>query len=180
MLLWRRHPPHHRHEPEVHLQDTEVSAHLLYCQEQRSVVSVGRVVVGLSGGMHWGGGQTEEEGKLGRRADWGGGQTEEEGRLRTGESWANTVLIFLLVTSTPLPLPLPSPPPPSPLPSSPPPLHSPQVPWYVLVMMSLLAYRVHSIFVLRMFNDPVAMVILYASVNAMLYRRWTLASTLYR
>ena len=74
----------------------------------------------------------------------------------------------------------------SPLLSSPPlpspllPLPSCQVPWYVLVMMSLLAYRVHSIFVLRMFNDPVAMVILYASVNAMLYNQWTLASTLYR
>ena len=81
----------------------------------------------------------------------------------------SSLALFLL---TP---PLPSPPL---LSLSPPP--SPQVPWYVLVMMSLLAYRIHSIFVLRMFNDPVAMVILYASVNAMLYRRWTLASTLYR
>ena len=75
-------------------------------------------------------------------------------------------------SSSPPPSPLHLPPPP------PPPL--PQVPWYILAMMSLLAYRVHSIFVLRMFNDPVAMVILYASVNAMLYNKWTLASTLYR
>ena len=69
---------------------------------------------------------------------------------------------------------------PSPSPSPPPSPPLPQVPWYILAMMSLLAYRVHSIFVLRMFNDPVAMVILYASVNAMLYNKWTLACTLYR
>jgi len=46
--------------------------------------------------------------------------------------------------------------------------------------MCLLSHRIHSIYVLRLFNDPVAMIFLYAAVNAMLYDSWLLAAILYR
>nr|XP_032818026.1 dol-P-Man:Man(5)GlcNAc(2)-PP-Dol alpha-1,3-mannosyltransferase [Petromyzon marinus] len=49
-----------------------------------------------------------------------------------------------------------------------------RVPPYALFFMCCASYRVHSIFVLRLFNDPVAMAILFASVNLLLDRRWTL------
>jgi alpha-1,3-mannosyltransferase len=54
-----------------------------------------------------------------------------------------------------------------------------KVPWFALAMMSVLAYRVHSIFVLRMFNDAVAMAIAYAAMNAFVYNHWTLGCILY-
>ena len=46
--------------------------------------------------------------------------------------------------------------------------------------MCLLAYRIHSIFVLRLFNDPIAMTFLYISIVFLLRRQWTLACILYR
>ncbi|XP_011690238.1 PREDICTED: lethal(2)neighbour of Tid protein [Wasmannia auropunctata] len=54
-----------------------------------------------------------------------------------------------------------------------------KVPPYVPILMCCTSYRVHSIFVLRLFNDPVAMVLLYASINAFLDNRWYLGSALY-
>jgi alpha-1,3-mannosyltransferase len=42
------------------------------------------------------------------------------------------------------------------------------------VLLSAFSYRVHSIFVLRLFNDPIAMLFFYASVNLFLTKRWTL------
>ncbi|XP_072749503.1 lethal(2)neighbour of tid protein [Anoplolepis gracilipes] len=53
------------------------------------------------------------------------------------------------------------------------------VPPYVLILMCCTSYRIHSIFVLRLFNDPIAMLLLYASVNAFLDNRWYLGSVLY-
>lgn len=46
--------------------------------------------------------------------------------------------------------------------------------------MSFTSYRIHSVFVLRLFNDPVAMVFLYAAVVAALKDRWWLTCALYR
>ena len=46
--------------------------------------------------------------------------------------------------------------------------------------MCLLAYRIHSIFVLRLFNDPIAMTFLYISIAFLLRRQWAVACILYR
>lgn len=55
-----------------------------------------------------------------------------------------------------------------------------QLPPYMLMFLSLIAYRVHSIFVLRMFNDPVAVCIMYLSINLLLDHHWKLACICYR
>lgn len=54
-----------------------------------------------------------------------------------------------------------------------------KVPPYILIIMCCTSYRVHSIFTLRLFNDPIAMVFLFASLNAFLDDRWYLGSILY-
>ena len=55
-----------------------------------------------------------------------------------------------------------------------------RVPPIALLLMSLTSHRIHSIFVLRLFNDPIAMLFLYASVMAFTSRHWTLGSILFR
>ncbi|XP_026669299.1 lethal(2)neighbour of Tid protein [Ceratina calcarata] len=54
-----------------------------------------------------------------------------------------------------------------------------KVPPYVLIIMCCTSYRIHSIFILRLFNDPIAMVLLFASLNAFLDNQWYLGSILY-
>lgn len=54
-----------------------------------------------------------------------------------------------------------------------------KVPPYSLVLATLTSYRIHSIYVLRLFNDPIAMLLLYASLNLFISSRWTLGSVLY-
>ncbi|UJR25265.1 hypothetical protein I4U23_006617 [Adineta vaga] len=54
-----------------------------------------------------------------------------------------------------------------------------KVPPYAYIFMCLLAYRIHSIFVLRLFNDPIAMTFLYISIVFLLRRQWTLGCILY-
>lgn len=51
-----------------------------------------------------------------------------------------------------------------------------KVPPYVLVISAFTSYRIHSIYVLRLFNDPVAILFLYASLNLFMDRRWTWGS----
>ncbi|XP_053166309.1 dol-P-Man:Man(5)GlcNAc(2)-PP-Dol alpha-1,3-mannosyltransferase isoform X3 [Hemicordylus capensis] len=47
-----------------------------------------------------------------------------------------------------------------------------KVPPYVFFFMCCASYRIHSIFILRLFNDPVAMAILFLAVNLFLEDRW--------
>lgn len=54
-----------------------------------------------------------------------------------------------------------------------------KVPPYALLIICCTSYRIHSIFVLRLFNDPVAMLIFYASLNAFIDSNWYAGSILY-
>ncbi|KAM3966781.1 alg3, alpha-1,3- mannosyltransferase [Aphomia sociella] len=54
-----------------------------------------------------------------------------------------------------------------------------KVPPYVLVITILTSYRIHSIYVLRLFNDPIAVLLLYISLNFFLDGKWYLGSIFY-
>ncbi|CAG7827215.1 unnamed protein product, partial [Allacma fusca] len=51
-----------------------------------------------------------------------------------------------------------------------------KVPPYALLFLTFSSYRIHSIFVLRLFNDPIAIILAYVAINAFLDGRWTLGS----
>ncbi|GAB6019313.1 Lethal(2)neighbour of tid protein [Chamberlinius hualienensis] len=55
-------------------------------------------------------------------------------------------------------------------------LKSKTIPPYALVFMCCTSYRIHSIFVLRLFNDPVAIFLLYLAINFYISNRWYLGS----
>ena len=55
-----------------------------------------------------------------------------------------------------------------------------QVPPYVFVFMCCASYRIHSIYVLRMFNDPVAMVFLFIAINYFIDDSWAQGCFFYR
>lgn len=54
-----------------------------------------------------------------------------------------------------------------------------KVPPYVLVITILTSYRIHSIHVLRLFNDPIAVLLLYVALNFFMESRWNLGSVFY-
>lgn len=54
-----------------------------------------------------------------------------------------------------------------------------KVPPYALVFMCFTSYRIHSIYVLRLFNDPVAIFFFFMAVNCFVEDRWTLGCVLF-
>ncbi|CAH1643367.1 unnamed protein product [Spodoptera littoralis] len=54
-----------------------------------------------------------------------------------------------------------------------------KVPPYVLVITILTSYRIHSIYVLRLFNDPIAVLFLYVALNFFVDSKWYLGSIFY-
>lgn len=54
-----------------------------------------------------------------------------------------------------------------------------RIPPYLVVLSVFTSYRIHSIYSLRLFNDPIAVLLLYAALNLFLDRRWTLGSILF-
>jgi len=54
-----------------------------------------------------------------------------------------------------------------------------KVPAYMIAVMCLTSRRIHSIYILRLFNDPVAMLLLYAALNMYCDGWWTIGSLLY-
>ena len=58
-------------------------------------------------------------------------------------------------------------------------LISTDMPPYMYLFLSCFAYRIHSIYILRLFNDPIAMLFLYTAVYAFLSNKWLLGCTLY-
>lgn len=54
-----------------------------------------------------------------------------------------------------------------------------KVPPYVLIFSAFTSYRIHSIYVLRLFNDPIAILFLFVAVNLFLDDKWTLGSVFF-
>ncbi|XP_011568469.3 lethal(2)neighbour of tid protein [Plutella xylostella] len=54
-----------------------------------------------------------------------------------------------------------------------------KVPPYVLIITILTSYRIHSIFVLRLFNDPIAVLLLYVALNFFMESKWSIGSIFY-
>lgn len=54
-----------------------------------------------------------------------------------------------------------------------------KIPPYVLIITSFTSYRIHSIYALRLFNDPLAILFLYAAINLFMDGKWTAGSILF-
>ncbi|XKL64237.1 hypothetical protein PGB90_004323 [Kerria lacca] len=54
-----------------------------------------------------------------------------------------------------------------------------KVPPYVLILCCCTAYRIHSIYILRMFNDPIAILLFYFALNLFLGNNWIIGSIVY-
>ncbi|KJE91547.1 alpha-1,3-mannosyltransferase ALG3 isoform d, variant [Capsaspora owczarzaki ATCC 30864] len=53
------------------------------------------------------------------------------------------------------------------------------VPPYALLWLTFTSYRIHSIFVLRLFNDPIAMLLFYVAVLLFMHHRWYIGCVFY-
>ncbi|CAH3038664.1 unnamed protein product [Porites lobata] len=53
------------------------------------------------------------------------------------------------------------------------------VPPYAFFFMCCASYRIHSIYILRLFNDPVAMFFLYLAVNCFLFNWWSIGCLMF-
>lgn len=54
-----------------------------------------------------------------------------------------------------------------------------KIPPYVVALSVFTSYRIHSIYSLRLFNDPIAILFMYAALNLFMDRKWTLGSILF-
>lgn len=54
-----------------------------------------------------------------------------------------------------------------------------KVPPYAMFFICCTSYRIHSIFILRLFNDPIAMIFLYFSIICFIHNYWKIGCTLF-
>lgn len=54
-----------------------------------------------------------------------------------------------------------------------------KIPPYVIMLSIFTSYRIHSIYSLRLFNDPLAIIFFYGALNLFLDRKWTWGSILF-
>lgn len=54
-----------------------------------------------------------------------------------------------------------------------------KVPPYVIILSIFTSYRIHSIYILRLFNDPIAILFFYISLNLFINQKWLLGSIFY-
>ncbi|CAI5441220.1 unnamed protein product [Caenorhabditis angaria] len=54
-----------------------------------------------------------------------------------------------------------------------------RIPPFVVLLCSVTGYRIHSIFMLRLFNDPIAMLLFYAAFNFFIDYKWVPGCVLY-
>lgn len=54
-----------------------------------------------------------------------------------------------------------------------------QIPPYIFILVCFTSYRIHSIYVLRLFNDTIAVLFAYASFYALIKRRYSISAFLF-
>ena len=53
------------------------------------------------------------------------------------------------------------------------------IPPYTLLLTTLTSYRIHSIYILRLFNDPIAILFLYLALNSFIDHNWNRGAVFY-